>query len=98
MTNTLAWAYWQLDAGIATRLRQAAPPRVDEGARAERRLALRRRAPAPARTAPAHGLRGGALPQRGRVLGQGNGRLPDPRRYLHARLPLLQRALGQALM
>ena len=44
----------------------------------------------------AHDLRGGALPEHRRVLGARHGDLPDPRRHLHARLPVLLRPLGQA--
>ena len=43
-----------------------------------------------------HGLRGGALPEHRRVLGARHRDVPDPRRHLHARLPLLLRPLGQA--
>ena len=45
---------------------------------------------------PAHGLRGGQLPQRRRVLGARHRDLHDPRRRLHAPLRLLQRPDGQA--
>ena len=45
---------------------------------------------------PAHRLRGGQLPERGRVLGARDGDLHDPRRRLHAPLRLLQRPDGQA--
>ena len=45
---------------------------------------------------PAHGLRGGQLPQRRRVLGARHGDLHDPRRRLHAPLRVLQRPDGQA--
>ena len=41
---------------------------------------------------PAHGLRGGELPQRRRVLGARHGDVHDPRRRLHPPLRLLQRA------
>ena len=44
------------------------------------------------RCAPAHDLRGGPLPEHRRVLGTRHRDLPDPRRHLHARLPLLLRA------
>ena len=44
-----------------------------------------------ARGRPAHGLRGGPLPEHRRVLGARHGDVPDPRRRLHARLPLLRR-------
>ena len=84
------------DGALPSRRRAAAPPRVDEGARAERGLALLRRPQADPRREPAHDLRGGALPEHRRVLGPRHGDLPDPRRHLHARLPLLLRALGQA--
>ena len=40
---------------------------------------------------PAHGLRGGRLPQHRRVLGEEARHLHDPGRHLHARLRLLQR-------
>ena len=43
-----------------------------------------------------HDLRGGALPEHRRVLGPRDGDVPDPGRDLHARLPLLLRAVGQA--
>ena len=71
----------------------APPAGVDEGARAERGLALLRGAGAPPRPAPAHDLRGGALPEHRRVLGPRHRHVPDPRRHLHARLPLLLRPL-----
>ena len=45
---------------------------------------------------PAHDLRGGALPEHRRVLGPRHRDLPDPRRHVHARLPLLLRPLRQA--
>ena len=45
---------------------------------------------------PAHGLRGGQLPQRRRVLGARHGDLHDPRRRLHPALRLLQREDGRA--
>ena len=45
---------------------------------------------------PAHDLRGGALPEHRRVLGPRHGDVPDPRRHVHPRLPLLLRPLGQA--
>ena len=44
----------------------------------------------------AHRLRGGALPQHRRVLGPRHRDLPDPRRHVHARVPLLLRPLRQA--
>ena len=83
-------------AELAAGGRAAAPPGVDEGARAERRLALLRRQEADPRAQPAHDLRRGALPEHLRVLGTRHGDLPDPRRHLHARLPLLLRELRQA--
>ncbi len=45
---------------------------------------------------PAHGLRGGELPQRRRVLGARHRDLHDPRRRLHPPLRLLQREDGRA--
>ena len=45
---------------------------------------------------PAHGLRGGSVPEHRRVLGPGHRDLPDPRRHLHPGLPLLLRPLGHA--
>ena len=48
------------------------------------------------RPTPAHDLRGGALPEHRRVLGARHRDVPDPRRHLHARLPLLLRPLRQA--
>ena len=48
------------------------------------------------RRQPPHGLRGGQLPQRRRVLGARHGDLHDPRRRLHPALRLLQRPDGQA--
>ena len=44
----------------------------------------------------AHDLRGGALPEHRRVLGPRDRDVPDPRRHLHARVPVLLRALGEA--
>ena len=43
---------------------------------------------------PAHDLRGGPLPEHRRVLGPRHGHVPDPRRDLHAGVPLLLRQLG----
>mgnify|MGYP003694317481 CR=1 FL=1 len=40
---------------------------------------------------PAHDLRGGPLPEHRRVLGPRHGDVPDPRRHVHARVPLLLR-------
>ena len=45
---------------------------------------------------PAHGLPGGGLPQRRRVLGARHRHVHDPRRHLHAPLRLLQRQDRQA--
>ena len=45
---------------------------------------------------PAHGLPGGGLPQRRRVLGARHRDVHDPRRHLHAPLRLLQREDRQA--
>ena len=45
---------------------------------------------------PPHGLRGGELPERRRVLGARDRHLHDPRRRLHPPLRLLQRADRQA--
>ena len=45
---------------------------------------------------PEHDLRRGALPEHRRVLGPRHRDLPDPRRHVHARLPLLLRQLRQA--
>ena len=61
---------------------------------AERQLL--RREEADPRREPEHDLRGGALPEHRRVLGPRHRDLPDPRRHLHPRLPLLLRALRQA--
>ena len=69
---------------------------MDEGARAERGLALLRREEADPRREPEHDLRGGPLPEHRRVLGPRHGDLPDPRRHVHPRLPLLLRQLRQA--
>ena len=88
--------YTESRGDLAPRRRSPAPPRVDEGARAERRRPLLRRQEADPRREPEHRLRGGALPEHRRVLGQGHGDVPDPRRHVHARLPLLLRQLGQA--
>ena len=46
------------------------------------------------RREPAHDLRGGALPEHRRVLGPRHGDVPDPRRHVHARVPLLLRPLA----
>ena len=79
--------------------RGAALPRA-QAALAEGPGAGRPDLPAPEgddpRAEPAHGLRGGQLPQRRRVLGARHRDLHDPRRRLHAPLRLLQRADGQA--
>ena len=48
------------------------------------------------RREPEHDLRGGALPEHRRVLGTRHRDVPDPRRHVHARVPLLLRPLGQA--
>src|SRR5207253_10706942 len=88
--------YTARDGALASRRRAAAPARVDEGPRTERRLALLRRQEADPRREPAHDLRGGTLPQHRRVLGSRYRDLPDPRRHLYARLPLLLRAQRQA--
>ena len=48
------------------------------------------------RRGPAHGLPGGRLPERRRVLGARHRHLHDPRRHLHAPLRLLQRQDRQA--
>ncbi len=45
---------------------------------------------------PAHDLRGGALPEHRRVLGPRHRDVPDPRRHVHPRLPLLLRPLRPA--
>ncbi len=79
---------------LASRCAARPSARVDEGARAERGDALLRRQEVDSRGEPEHDLRGGALPEHRRVLGAGHGDLPDPRGHLHARLPLLLRALG----
>ena len=86
----------RLDGDFAPRRRSPAPPRVDEGARAVAERQLLRREEADPRRAAAHDLRGGALPEHRRVLGPRHRDVPDPRRDLHARLPLLLRQLGQA--
>ena len=52
---------------------------------------LSRHAPADAREGPAHGLRGGGLPEHRRVLGAEARDGDDPGRHLHPRLRLLQR-------
>ena len=84
------------DAEVASSSRAPAPPRLDERARAERELALLRGQGPHARRAARHHLRGSALPQHRRVLGARDGDVPDPRRHLHARVPVLLRPLGQA--
>ena len=84
------------NADVAASGGAAAPPRVDEGARAERGLALRRGQAAHPRQRPAHDLRGGAVSEHRRVLGAWDGHVPDPRRHVHARVPLLLRPLRQA--
>ena len=84
------------DADVTARRRAAAPPRVDEGAGAERRRPLLRRPQAAPRREPRHGVRGGALPQHRRVLGTRHRDVPDPRRHVHARVPVLLRQLRQA--
>ena len=76
--------------------RAAAPPGVDEGPRAERQLALRGGPEAHPRGEPQHDLRGGALPEHRRVLGPRHRDVPDPRRHVHARVPVLLRPLRQA--
>ena len=44
-----------------------------------------------------HDLRGGALPEHRRVLGARDGHVPDPRRDVHPRVPLLLRQLGHTV-
>ena len=94
-----SWAdlYTERDGGLPPRRRAPTPPRVDEGPRAERRLAVLRRQEADPRREPPHDLRGGALPEHLRVLGPRHRDLPDPRRHVHARVPVLLRALGPAV-
>src|SRR4029453_7445471 len=84
------------DGEVAPRRRAPPPPRVDEGARAVPGLGVLRRQEADPRGLAEHDLRGGALPEHRRVLGAGNRYLPDPRRHVHAGVPLLLRALGPA--
>ena len=84
------------DGDLTSRRRAPAPPRVDEGARAVAERQLLRRQEAAARPAPEHDLRGGALPEHRRVLGTRHRDVPDPRRDVHPRLPLLLRQLRQA--
>ena len=64
------------------------------------RARLRRRVPraeaARARPRPAHGVRGGRLPEHLRVLGRPHRDVHDPRRPLHARVRLLPRRHAQA--
>ena len=70
--------------------------RLDARAHALARIALRRARGDPARRRPALGVRGGALPEHRRVLRPRHRDVPDHGRHLHARLPLLRGALGQA--
>ena len=51
---------------------------------------LRRYPARPARRGPQHRLRGGPLPEPGRVLGARHGHLHDPRQRLHAELRVLR--------
>ena len=69
---------------------------MDEGARAERRLSLLRGARPHPWAEPSHDLRGSPLSEHLGVLGARDGHLPDPRRHVHARVPLLLRQLGKA--
>src|SRR5512133_3456078 len=84
------------DGEVTPRRRAAPPPRVDEGARAERGLVLLRRQEADSRRLAEHHLRGGALPEHRRMLGPRDGHLPDPRRDVHTGVPVLLRPLRQA--
>ena len=68
---------------------------VVQGAAAGRR-ALPRADRADPLGEPAHGLPGGGLPERRRVLGARHGDVHDPRRHVHAPLRLLQRQDRQA--
>ena len=67
---------------------RGAAPGVDEGPRPLRRRVPRAEA-ARARPRPAHGVRGGRLPEHLRVLGRSHGHVHDPRRPLHAGVRVL---------
>ena len=79
----------------ATCGRCASASRVVQGPRA-RRPALPRAARADRGREPAHGLPGGRVPERRRVLGARHRDVHDPRRHVHAALRLLQRQDRQA--
>ncbi len=67
----------------------APPPGLDQGADAVGRELPRPQGPA-ARPQPQHGVRGGALPEHGRVLGAAHRDRDDPRRRLHPGVRLLR--------
>ena len=75
--------------------RRPPPSRMDQGPRPGRRGLRRHQARGP-RARPAHRLRGGALSERGRVLGPQDGDVHAARRRLHAQLRLLRRRPRQA--
>ena len=69
----------------------AAEAGLDPRARREPELALPRDQADPARAEAAHGVRGSVVPEHRRMLRQGHGDVHDPRRPLHAALPVLRR-------
>ena len=78
-------------AGPARRRPEWMRVKADLGRRLPRDQAAR------ARPRPAHGVRGGGLPQHLRVLGRPHGHVHDPRRAVHPRVRLLPRRHPQAL-
>ena len=92
-TASLDWQRVETSLPVAERPRR--PEWMKVRAPSSERQLLRRQEAA-ARPAPEHDLRGGALPEHRGVLGTRHGDVPDPRRDVHARLPLLLRPLGQA--
>src|SRR6185436_18332405 len=88
--------YHERHGDIAARRRASAPPAVDEGPCAEHGREVLGRSEAAPRREPRDRLRGGPLSQYRRVLGPWHRDVPDPRRHVHACVPVLLRQLGQA--
>ena len=95
--------FFSLERGATARLDATGGTR-DESASAQARVAqspdagrraVQRTQGALSQAGPEDGVRGGALPQHRRVLARGHRHHHDPRRDVHARLPLLRRQDGQ---